>query len=312
MGGAQMQKACAIIAITAIALGASQLAPAQTSDQSPQAADGPPRAADPSSSARDGLKARLEEAGFSNIQIMSESFLVRAIGPDGRAVMMVVRPDSQAIMPETPEDEDAMGAGDPGDPEALGDLSEDDEQGATAPTPRNHHFGTSSKLMDRAPGADSEPALEFGRGIGKSDKLTGRRDNQDAAQPAGQSPNRFADEAAKMRDEGVRQSAGQTTPGRPDGMPADVKESERPTLDLTGNQRAEIWKQLGAQQAANLPAGFHPQVGAIVPASLQLKSLPNSISSEVPQVQSYDYAMVQSQLLIVDPATKKIVSIITE
>jgi hypothetical protein len=32
----------------------------------------------------------------------------------------------------------------------------------------------------------------------------------------------------------------------------------------------------------------------------------------VPQIQSYDYAMVQSQLLIVDPATKKIVSIITE
>ena len=49
-----------------------------------------------------------------------------------------------------------------------------------------------------------------------------------------------------------------------------------------------------------------------MPASVQLKTLPSSVSNQVPQVQSYDYAMVQSQLLIVDPATKKIVSIITE
>jgi hypothetical protein len=45
---------------------------------------------------------------------------------------------------------------------------------------------------------------------------------------------------------------------------------------------------------------------------MQLKTLPSSVSNQVPQVQSYDYAMVQNQLLIVDPATKKIVSIITE
>jgi hypothetical protein len=49
-----------------------------------------------------------------------------------------------------------------------------------------------------------------------------------------------------------------------------------------------------------------------MPACLQLKSLPNSVSSQVPQVRSYHYAMVQNELLIVDPATKKIVIIITE
>jgi hypothetical protein len=45
---------------------------------------------------------------------------------------------------------------------------------------------------------------------------------------------------------------------------------------------------------------------------MQLKTLSSSVSNEVPQIQSYKYAMFQSQLLIVDPATKKIVSIITE
>ncbi len=61
-----------------------------------------------------------------------------------------------------------------------------------------------------------------------------------------------------------------------------------------------------------MPSSFKPKVGATVPTSLQLKSLPGSISSQVPQVQSYDYAMVQRQLLIVDPTNKKITSIISE
>ena len=89
-------------------------------------------------------------------------------------------------------------------------------------------------------------------------------------------------------------------------------EGEQGALNLSTAQRAEIWKRLGSQQATNALPGFEPKVGATVPASLQLKSLPNSVSSQVPQVQSYHYAMVQNELLIVDPATKKIVTIITE
>ena len=92
----------------------------------------------------------------------------------------------------------------------------------------------------------------------------------------------------------------------------EMKEAEQGALALTTAQRAEIWQRLGNQQATNAPPGFQPKVGAAVPASVQLKTLPSSVSNQVPQVQSYDYAMVQSQLLIVDPATKKIVSIITE
>jgi len=45
---------------------------------------------------------------------------------------------------------------------------------------------------------------------------------------------------------------------------------------------------------------------------MRLKTLPSSVLSQVPQIQSYHYAMLQSQPLIVDPTTKKIVSIITE
>ena len=95
-------------------------------------------------------------------------------------------------------------------------------------------------------------------------------------------------------------------------MMTEMKEGEQGALNLTAAQRAEIWQQLGKQQASNAPPGFQPTVGATVPPTMQLKTLPSNVSSQVPQIQSYNYAMLQSQLLIVDPATKKIVSIITE
>jgi hypothetical protein len=316
-----MQKACGIIAIAAIALGASQLASvqkasAQTSDLWRRTADGPSApAADQFATTRDEVRARLEEAGFSNIQIMSESFLVRAIGPDGSPVVMVVHPDSQALMPEASEDQDAASARERGDADALGDLSEDDEEEAVAPAPRSHRFGKSAKTVDRAPSAKSEREAE-----GENSATTsGRQENTAAGQQRqsnavpNQLPNPTQGQSAKMRDEGVRQNAdNQTTPSRPNGMASDMKERGQRALDLSTAQRAEIWKHLGNQQATNAPPGFQPKVGATVPASMQLRSLPNSVSSEVPQVQSYNYAMVHSQLLIVDPATNRIVSIITE
>ena len=52
---------------------------------------------------------------------------------------------------------------------------------------------------------------------------------------------------------------------------------------------------------------FKAARGAILPW-LSERSAPRPVRKS----NAYDYAMVQSQLLIVDPATKKIVSIITE
>jgi hypothetical protein len=84
----QMQKGCGIIAIGAIVLSASQFACAQTvpSDQSPPTAGKP--------ELRDEVKDALQQAGFKNIRIISESFLVRALDQNGDPVVMMIRPDS--------------------------------------------------------------------------------------------------------------------------------------------------------------------------------------------------------------------------
>ena len=170
--------------------------------------------------------------------------------------------------------------------------------------------------MDRAPyPAKSEREAE-GENVGHDDgqpgKMTGRR--AERVRPNGELPNPTQSQSAKMRDEGVRvRTPTIKTDPRPSERYGVGHEGEGAgALDLSTAQRAEIWKQLGNQQATNAPPGFEPKVGATVPASMQLRSLPNSVSSEVPQVQSYNYAMVHSQLLIVDPATNRIVSIITE
>jgi hypothetical protein len=127
--------------------------------------------------------------------------------------------------------------------------------------------------------------------------------------------NQTPSQSAKMRDGSPDQNQStnnEKIPSRRNGMMTETKGSEQDALYLTTAQRAEIWQRLGNQQASNAPPGFKPRGRRHRSATVQLKTLPNSVSNQVPQIQSYNYSLVQSQLLIVDPATKKIVSIITE
>ena len=45
----------------------------------------------------------LEQAGFTNVQVMPESFLVRAHDKQGRPVMMVINPDSITAVTQVSE-----------------------------------------------------------------------------------------------------------------------------------------------------------------------------------------------------------------
>jgi hypothetical protein len=76
-------------------------------------------------------------------------------------------------------------------------------------------------------------------------------------------------------------------------------------------QRNEIYQDLTNQPKESAP-GFSPRVGEQVPSDLQLKPLPHSVTRQVREVGSYQYAMLGRQVLIVDPDSKKIVDIVTE
>ena len=51
---------------------------------------------------RQQVQKNLQQAGFSDIQIMPSSFLVRAKDKDGNPVMMVINPDSMTAVTEIP------------------------------------------------------------------------------------------------------------------------------------------------------------------------------------------------------------------
>ena len=82
---------------------------------------------------------------------------------------------------------------------------------------------------------------------------------------------------------------------------------------LTDAQRQEIWQGV-SKQATNerLPTGFKAAVGETVPGSIKMEPLPNDVSAAVPALKPYDFAMLQNQVLIVNPSSKKIVDILSQ
>ena len=93
------------VTIAALSLVMTYGASAQTAgvqSQAPKAAPPGPQAATQSPQAiAEELRQNLQNAGFSDIQLMPSSFLVRAKDRNGNPVMMVINPDSVTAITET-------------------------------------------------------------------------------------------------------------------------------------------------------------------------------------------------------------------
>jgi hypothetical protein len=78
---------------------------------------------------------------------------------------------------------------------------------------------------------------------------------------------------------------------------------------LSSSDRAEIWRSLGKEATrTSVPAGLH--VGEKVPNTMQVLSFAHRIRKRVPAIRSFSYALLQGQVLIIDPRTRKIVTIV--
>lgn len=81
---------------------------------------------------------------------------------------------------------------------------------------------------------------------------------------------------------------------------------------LSSDDELRIYRQV----AANSPPGgavagaFRPEIGAKVPASVMLQSLPGPVTNRIPKVSKYDYVMTPIGLALVDPGTRKVVDVI--
>jgi hypothetical protein len=243
-----MNKILEIAAIAAISSALPQLALAQSS--------GPTQ---PSPSIQAQVKNNLAQAGFSDIRIMPESFLVRAKDRDGNPVMMVINPDS-----------------------------------VTA--------------LTAASGSEENPnsAAQEGQTTSKSAKMTDNAANSNSQPEANQTTSNSAKMSAGQDIEGEK------IPGRARGMMSELKQDESGTLKLSAAQKAQIWKELGGEATkAGIPA-HTLKVGQTLPDTMNPQSMPGKVANKVPAVKSYQYAMGNGQVLIVNPSTHKIAAIVTE
>jgi hypothetical protein len=84
---------------------------------------------------------------------------------------------------------------------------------------------------------------------------------------------------------------------------------ERCNLFLTAAQRSEIRRTLRKQAGkTEEPEGLN--IGEVVPDTFHLLWFGHSLRKKIPAIRLYQYALLHDRVLIVDPRTKKIVSII--
>ena len=109
--------------------------------------------------------------------------------------------------------------------------------------------------------------------------------------------------------------AGAQAPPRDAGIgpaPSDSATRTR-ALELTLAERLAIYQSVTQTQKNNAaPIGFRATVGARVPDSVELKPLSDTLAKLVPQARDFSIGMVEKEVILVDPATRQVVAVVTQ
>jgi hypothetical protein len=114
------------------------------------------------------------------------------------------------------------------------------------------------------------------------------------------------------RDQRDRQDRREAREERQDRREArDERQDRRDVVRLDDRQRTRISTVIRQSNIRPLPrVDFALAVGTAVPAYVQLATLPPAIVEIVPQYRGYTYFVVQDEIIIVHPQTKRIVTVI--
>ena len=88
----------------------------------------------------------------------------------------------------------------------------------------------------------------------------------------------------------------------PDGIPQ--------KFELTPAQRSAIYDAVRKDKSKVAPSRFSTDVGAEVPAMIELYVLPDDILVQNPTTKFYKYTVVQDRVVLVDPTNMRIVAVI--
>ncbi len=108
-------------------------------------------------------------------------------------------------------------------------------------------------------------------------------------------------------------AAAQAPPHDAGTGPAPKSVAAERAIVLTPAQRLAIYQSITQTQKNNAaPIGFRPAVGAIVPAVVELKPLSDTLAKLVPEAQELSIGMIEKEVILVDPATRQVVAVVTQ
>ena len=86
------------------------------------------------------------------------------------------------------------------------------------------------------------------------------------------------------------------------------------SLMLSSTQQKTAWNDLSAQATKQKTrSSFVARVGEALPAHITTHSVPAAVTKQIPELKSYQYALLNNnRLLIVNPSDKKIAEVITQ
>jgi hypothetical protein len=85
-----------------------------------------------------------------------------------------------------------------------------------------------------------------------------------------------------------------------------------PALQLTTAQKQTIYQSVSrTQKNTAAPDGFRVSVGARVPEAIPLSPLPATLGELMPQTRGFEVAMIEKQVVLVDPKSKLVVLVVT-
>jgi hypothetical protein len=85
-----------------------------------------------------------------------------------------------------------------------------------------------------------------------------------------------------------------------------------PRLELSTAQTETIYQSISKTAKNNAsPVGFRPAIGAVVPVGVVLEQVPATIAELMPQTKNLQAAMVEGEVILVDPSTSRVLTVIT-
>ena len=83
-------------------------------------------------------------------------------------------------------------------------------------------------------------------------------------------------------------------------------------LQLTPVQRRTVYRTIVRERIERARPPVEYRVGARVPGSVRLYTVPQQVAVEVPAIRSYKYMVVNDRVVLIDPATSQVVEELVE